>query len=239
MKRFEQVLILALCTEMVISGLAWQRKADALQREIAELEERQRKLESSLQEAKPTMSAAVLEVLPDETAVEPRYNLSDADRELIERVVMAESGNQPLEGQIAVASCIYNTAAAKGMKPAEVVQVKGQYASPYAGEATDSVKQAVSVVFDEDKPVEDVRYFYSTAGGFVSTWHESALVYVDTIGQHRFFREGERMKLEEVETCELVAELQKREGVEKYTAEPYQDVTVSVNGPAVVLVVID
>lgn len=55
---------------------------------------------------------------------------------------------------------------------------------------TASVKQAVAVVFDEDKPMEDVKYFYSTAGGFVSAWHESALVYVDTIGQHKFFREG-------------------------------------------------
>lgn len=45
--------------------------------------------------------------------------------------------------------------------------------------------------------------------------------------------------LENVKTCELVAELTKREGVETHTAEPYQDMTVSVNGPAVVLVVID
>lgn len=47
------------------------------------------------------------------------------------------------------------------------------------------------------------------------------------------------MNLKEVKTCELVNELQKRDGVETHTAEPYQDVTVSVNGPAVVLVVID
>lgn len=193
MKRLETTLILIMAALVLITNVAWQRKADALQREIAELEERQRELENSLQDATPTMSIVVLEAVPNETTEEdsqPRYNLSEADRELIERVVMAESGNQPLEGQIAVASCIYNTAAAKGMKPAEVVQVKGQYASPYQGEVTDSVKQAVSVVFDEDKPMEGIRYFYSTVGGFVSAWHESALVYVDTIGQHKFFREG-------------------------------------------------
>lgn len=45
--------------------------------------------------------------------------------------------------------------------------------------------------------------------------------------------------LHDVPTCELVKELQRREGVETHTAEPYQDVAVSVNGPAVVLVVID
>ena len=46
-------------------------------------------------------------------------------------------------------------------------------------------------------------------------------------------------QLSEFKTCDLVDELRKREGVETHIAEPYQDVTVSVNGPAVVLVVID
>lgn len=46
-------------------------------------------------------------------------------------------------------------------------------------------------------------------------------------------------QLSEFKTCDLVDELRKRVGVETHIAEPYQDVTVSVNGPAVVLVVID
>ena len=48
-----------------------------------------------------------------------------------------------------------------------------------------------------------------------------------------------REQLSEFKTCDLVDELRKREGVETHIAEPYQDVTVSVNDPAVVLVVID
>lgn len=40
-------------------------------------------------------------------------------------------------------------------------------------------------------------------------------------------------------TKELVEELQKREGVETSFAMPYEDVSVSVNGPAILLVVID
>ena len=48
-----------------------------------------------------------------------------------------------------------------------------------------------------------------------------------------------REHVSEFKTCDLVDELRKREGVETHIAEPYQDVTVSVNGPAVVLVVID
>ena len=47
------------------------------------------------------------------------------------------------------------------------------------------------------------------------------------------------MKLSEIRTCELVAELRSREGVETIRAEPYQKKEISVEGPAVVFVVID
>ena len=48
------------------------------------------------------------------------------------------------------------------------------------------------------------------------------------------------MELKDINTCELVVEeLKKREGVEVKIAEPHKDMAVSVNGPAVVLVVVD
>jgi hypothetical protein len=47
------------------------------------------------------------------------------------------------------------------------------------------------------------------------------------------------MEIKDFKTCELVEELKKREGVEAHWAEPYKDFEISVNGPAVVLVVID
>lgn len=48
-----------------------------------------------------------------------------------------------------------------------------------------------------------------------------------------------RKNLTEYKTCELVEELKKREGVEAHLAEPYEDIELKVNGPAIVLVVID
>lgn len=50
---------------------------------------------------------------------------------------------------------------------------------------------------------------------------------------------GSRTELRNYKTCELVEELKKREGVETHVAEPYEDVSVQVNGPAVVFVIID
>jgi hypothetical protein len=49
----------------------------------------------------------------------------------------------------------------------------------------------------------------------------------------------EMEKLENFPTKALVEELKKREGVETQIAEPYQDLSVSVNGPAIVLTIID
>ena len=47
------------------------------------------------------------------------------------------------------------------------------------------------------------------------------------------------MELKDIKTCDLVEELKKREGVEVKIAEPHKDMSVSVNGPAVALVIVD
>jgi hypothetical protein len=62
-------------------------------------------------------------------------------------------------------------------------------------------------------------------------------------------KEGQKMRTEKLErkentlsnffTCELVKELRSRESVEAKTAEPYEDLTVTVNGPAVILIITD
>lgn len=51
--------------------------------------------------------------------------------------------------------------------------------------------------------------------------------------------EGKTNPLSNYITCELVEELKTREGVETHWAEPYEDKNIQVNGPALVLVVID
>ncbi len=50
---------------------------------------------------------------------------------------------------------------------------------------------------------------------------------------------SEEMDLSTVKTCELVAKLKTKEGVETIMAEPYQKKEVSVEGPAIILVVKD
>ena len=47
------------------------------------------------------------------------------------------------------------------------------------------------------------------------------------------------IKIEKIPTAELVKELSRREGVLKKIAEPYQTICEFVEGPAIVLVIID
>lgn len=121
----------------------------------------------------------------------PHYPLTEDERSLVERVVFAESGNKSLEGQMAVAQCILNTAVIRDMRPDEVVLEPNQYADPSTPDkVTESVREAVSRVFDEGETVTDepIRFFYAPKYS-KGRWHESALEYVVTIGGHRFFKE--------------------------------------------------
>ena len=119
---------------------------------------------------------------------EPYYALTDWERDLVERVVMAEAGGESYDGQIAVAQCILNASELRQLRPSETVKVlKYTKARP---EPTEQVKKAVSAVFDDGYRLFDreVIYFYAPAL-VTSTWHESQ-TYVTTIGCHKFFKEA-------------------------------------------------
>ena len=128
---------------------------------------------------------------------EARMPEFDYDYEYVMRVVAAESRGEPYEGQLAVAQCIRTTAERRMLTPEEVVKQVNrngtrQYAQPVdISVVTDSVRDACCDAFVHGISATDepIRYFYSTASGFYSTWHENSLEYVTTIGNHRFFKE--------------------------------------------------
>lgn len=119
----------------------------------------------------------------------PAWAIPEDEYHYIERIVMAEAGNQSELGQMAVAQCIAETATEFGKTPYEVVTAPKQYTKPYSGEVSESVKSAVQRVFvaGERAVEEKILYFYSLATGRVSRWHERQ-TYVLTIEDHKFFR---------------------------------------------------
>ena len=114
-----------------------------------------------------------------------RYPLTRGERDLVERVVMAESGGESYKGQMLVAQCILNACEIDGIRPAKVVK-KYVYAKGRP-KPTDSVVRAVSAVFDKGEQVtsEPIVYFYAPAV-VRSEFHESQRFSVEE-GGHRFF----------------------------------------------------
>ena len=122
-----------------------------------------------------------------ETEIEPLFYLSDYERWVAECMVMGESGNEPYEGQILVAQCILNACLKDGLQPSEV-RIEYKY-SGWSEKLTDSVKSAVSEVFDDGYKITDefILYFYApkySEGRF----HETQR-FITEVGGHRFFAE--------------------------------------------------
>jgi spore germination cell wall hydrolase CwlJ-like protein len=173
-----------------ISALTAQNAA--LQQDIADLESTIDKLLQNMQQltkeneqlkAQQTRQSEAQKTSRGDGGI--RYPLTRGERDLVERVVMAESGGESYEGQILVCQCILNACEIDGIRPAKVVK-KYVYAKARPT-PTDSVKRAVSAVFDKGDTVTDEPIVYFYAPKIVkSEFHESQR-FVLTEGNHKFF----------------------------------------------------
>lgn len=151
----------------------------------------QRAYDEAYQAAYEAAYASAVAVSTGDTTTEDKWcvPLSAEQLDLVERVVMAEAGNQPYAGQLAVAQCILDRMTTYDMDAESVIYAPSQFAAPYSkGPVTQSVKEAVYAVFHDGQRIATapLLFFYSTAGGFVSTEHEGRQ-YVMTIDDHKFF----------------------------------------------------
>lgn len=119
--------------------------------------------------------------------VEPPFYLSDYERKIAECVVMGEAGGESYEGQVLVAQCLLNGCIKEGMQPSQL-RIKYKY-SGWRDESSDSVKRAVSAVFDEGYKIteEFILYFYAPRYS-EGRWHETQRFVIE-VGGHRFFAE--------------------------------------------------
>ena len=106
-----------------------------------------------------TMRSVAMEkptvVLEQETATatppfapESHFPISLEERDLVERIVAAEARGEPQRAKDAVAQTVLDRSTHWGCSIAEVCTTTKQYASPYKGEISQEVKQAVVNVFD-------------------------------------------------------------------------------------------
>lgn len=112
--------------------------------------------------------------------------LSDAEREMIERVVAAEARGESFEGQAAVAEVIYNRCMNRGQSVEQVIWADKQFAHPYGGEISQDTKEAVAAVFDyELLNLDGAEYFHAD---YVTPYWAEDMEEVCRIGGHIFYK---------------------------------------------------
>jgi hypothetical protein len=109
--------------------------------------------------------------------------LTMADRALIERVTMSESGGESLEAQMAVAQTIYDRMHDFGDTLQEAIQT---YSQKDNGAPTDSVKLAVENVFDKGARVYEGGTYQFHDDSVLPYWTEGKITR-GSIGNLRFY----------------------------------------------------
>lgn len=113
------------------------------------------------------------------------YSLTLKERELVERCVMTEAGNESYLGQMAVAQAILDGTLRTGLDVASSIRHYKIVSKNIP--VSDSVKKAVSAVFDNGERVTSAKMdLWYAPKRVYSSWHESQS-YVATIGNHKFF----------------------------------------------------
>lgn len=127
---------------------------------------------------------------PDEDYYCPHVELTDKNRDLLERLCMGEYGSGGFTGAAMIAQAVKNAMYYYGYTDVATVISELHYTGSTSIEATKSVKDAVTYVFDMDKDAIQHRILYMynpklMSEGF-SDFHETQR-YICNFGDVRFF----------------------------------------------------
>ena len=116
-----------------------------------------------------------------------KHELTNDERALAEQIVACEAGADSLEGQMAVAQCLYDSAVLDGLTIQQVFKKYG-YSTLYNRKVTAENELAVSMVFDygakiSDKPIQ----WFVTPAAALGSWHERGATFAGQFGAHRFY----------------------------------------------------
>lgn len=117
-------------------------------------------------------------------STEKFFPLSDYERSVVEHIVAGEARGESFIGQKLVAQCILDACILDGLQPSQV-RTKYSYGG-WSNEVTDSVKEAVSEIFDDGELAVQAPILYFYNPNYYSSWHESQRFILEE-GNHRFF----------------------------------------------------
>lgn len=124
---------------------------------------------------------------PDKTYRTFHIELTEEDRDILERLCMGEFGTGGFIGAALIAQCVKDAMCFDGYKTVEEVRVNCKYDASLDTPPSQEVKNAVSYIFDYDQAAVQHRIMYMYNPYLVqSSFHESQN-YILTYGEIRFF----------------------------------------------------
>lgn len=131
----------------------------------------------------------------EQEAPQPIIPVAEGEEELLVRLVIAESGNQPYEGQVAVAQVVCDRyVAGYGDSITDVIYAENQFATPYSKDISvyPLASEAVhAVLYEGERAFIETTLFFcnpsrSSASGLA--WMRTK-PYIGTIADHEFYGE--------------------------------------------------
>lgn len=183
----------------IVGIVSMQRQINALEVQVEYMTEqvvneiRQDALADAVEEMPVGVDGS--EEQEEQEAPQPIIPVAEGEEELLVRLVIAESGNQPYEGQVAVAQVVCDRyAAGYGDSITDVIYAENQFATPYSKDISvyPLASEAVhAVLYEGERAFIETTLFFcnpsrSSASGLA--WMRTK-PYIGTIADHEFYGE--------------------------------------------------
>lgn len=181
----------------VVGTVSMQRQINALEAQVEYM------TEQVVNEIRQDALADIVEEMPvdgfeeqeEQEAPQPIIPVAEGEEELLVRLVIAESGNQPYEGQVAVAQVVCDRyVAGYGDSITDVIYAENQFATPYSKDISvyPLASEAVHAVLYEGERafIETTLFFCNPSRSSTSglAWMRTK-PYIGTIADHEFYGE--------------------------------------------------
>ena len=181
----------------IVGIVSMQRQINALEAQVEYM------TEQVVNEIRQDALADVVEEMPvavsgfeeqeEQEMPQPIIPVAEGEEELLVRLVIAESGNQPYEGQVAVAQVVCDRyVAGFGDSITEVIYAENQFATPYSKDISvyPLASEAVHAVLYEGERafIETTLFFCNPSRSSPSAleWMRTK-PYIGTIADHEFY----------------------------------------------------
>lgn len=183
----------------VVGTVSMQQQINALEAQVDYMTElvvneiRQAALAEVVEEM--PVGAGGFEEQEEQEAPQPIIPVAEGEEELLVRLVIAESGNQPYEGQVAVAQVVCDRyVAGYGDSITDVIYAKNQFAKPYSKDISDYqlASEAVhAVLYEGERAFTETTLFFCNpdkSSASALEWMRTKS-YIGTIADHEFYGE--------------------------------------------------